>query len=403
MAGNGFLHGVEVNEISNGLRPIEQVSSSIIGIVGTAPGADPMAFPLNTPVLVAGSRYEAAKLDVTEDGTGGGTLPPALDGIFDQIGATVVVIRVQEEIIENDTLTNVIGGTDADTGQYLGIQALLSSKSVNGKVPRILCAPGFTHQKPVDGDGNPSANPVVAELIAIAERMSAIIVADGPNTNDDAAVQYGADFGSERVYVIDPWVKVFKAGETVIEPASARVAGVIAKTDYNIGFHQSPSNQPINGIIGTARAIDFELGDENSRANLLNEQKIATIIYEDGYRLWGNLSLSGDPKWKYLCVRRTADVINDATKQSHFWAIDRGITTTLVSDVVEGINAELRAMKNRGQIIGGSCWANADLNTPESIQSGRLYIDYDFTPPYPNERMTFRSMLVNGYAVEVIV
>lgn len=404
MAGSGFLHGVEVTEIANGVRPIESVSSSIIGIVGTAPGADPVAFPLNTPVVVAGSSYEAAKLDVTTDGTGGGTLPAALDGIFDQIGATVIVVRVEEETQETDTLVNVRGGVDAQTGQYEGVYALLASESVNGKVPRIICAPGFTHQRPNDGDGNPTANPVVAELISIAERLTAIIVADGPNTNDDAAVLYASDFGSDRIYVVDPWVKVFNDdGEVVAEPASARVAGVIARTDYEEGFHRSPSNQVINGISGTARPVDFKLGDTSSRANLLNEQKVATIVYQDGYRLWGNMSLSDDSKWKYLCVRRTADVINDAMRVSHLWAVDRGITSTFVSDIVEGVNAVLREMTTKGQILGGSCWGNTDLNTPESIQSGQLYIDFDFTPTFPAERITFRSTLVNDYASEVIV
>ena len=83
-----FLHGVEVVEIDNGPRPIRTVRSSVIGLVGTAPDADEQRFPLNTPVLIAGSRLEAAKLGAT------GTLPMAIDGIFDQAGALVVVIRV---------------------------------------------------------------------------------------------------------------------------------------------------------------------------------------------------------------------------------------------------------------------------------------------------------------------
>lgn len=404
MAGNGFLHGAEVEEITNGVRPIDSVSTSVIGIVGTAPGADPIAFPLNTPVVVAGSRYEAAKLSISGEGVSLGTLPSAMDGIFDQIGTTVVVVRVEEEVQESDTLVNIIGGVSAENGQYEGVHAFLASESINGRVPKILCAPGFTHQKPLDGEGTPSANPVVAEMIVIAERLKATIIADGPNVNDDAAVQYAADFGSDRVYVVDPWCKIFNSdGEVAVEASSARIAGAIARTDYEIGFHQSPSNQPINGIIGTARPVDYTPGDANSRANLLNEQNVATIIRQDGYRLWGNKSLADDPKWQYLCVRRTADVINDALMRSHQWAIDRGLTTTFVSEVVEGVNSELREMKNKGQILGGRCWANADLNTKDSIASGQLFIDFDFTPTYPNERMTFRSMMVNDYAAEVII
>ena len=58
-----FLHGIEVIDIDSGPRPITTVRSSVIGLCGTAPNADPAKFPLNTPVLIAGSRREAAGLD----------------------------------------------------------------------------------------------------------------------------------------------------------------------------------------------------------------------------------------------------------------------------------------------------------------------------------------------------
>jgi len=99
-----FLHGVEVVELNGGARPIRTVKSSVIGMVGTAPGANATQFPINTPVLIAGSRTEAAELGTS------GTLPPALDGIFDQAGAMVVVIRVDEEADTNQQLAHVIGG-----------------------------------------------------------------------------------------------------------------------------------------------------------------------------------------------------------------------------------------------------------------------------------------------------
>ena len=74
-----FLHGVEVSEISSRPRTIRTTKSSIIGLIGTAPDADNTVFPLNKPVLIVGSRREAAKLGAT------GTLPMAINGIFDQL------------------------------------------------------------------------------------------------------------------------------------------------------------------------------------------------------------------------------------------------------------------------------------------------------------------------------
>lgn len=397
-----FLHGVEVLEIDAGPRPISTVRSSVIGIIGTAPDADATAFPLNTPVLIAGNRREAAKLDTV--GNGNGTLPSALDSIFDQAGAVVVVVRVAPGTSEAETLANIVGGVNAQTGDYEGVQAFLGTESKLGVVPRILLAPGFSHQRP----GNPEiegafvANPVVSELVGIAERLRAVIIADGPNSTDEAALAYAEDFGSARVYVCDPWVlKTDSDGDIVSRPASPCVAGLIAKSDNDRGFWWSPSNQNINGIVGTARPVDFALGDANARANLLNEQGIATIIRKDGYRLWGNRTLASDPKWIFLSVRRTADMINDSLLRAHLWAVDRNITKTYMQDVVEGVNAYLRHLTTIGAILGGRCWADPELNTPDQIAQGKVYFDFDFTPPYPAEHITFRSQMVQDYLTEI--
>eukprot|EP00903_Cladosiphon_okamuranus_P019839 g18233.t1 len=235
----GFLHGVEVLEIDSGPRPIRTISTGVIGIVGTAPSADADAFPFDTPVLIAGSRREAARLDTTEDGTGGGTLPGALDGIMDQAGAVVICVRVEEGADEGETLANIIGGVNANTGQLEGVHALVGAESVVGHAPRILCAPGWTHQRPED-EGNPGtyfANPVVAELEGLADRMAAVVIADGPNTTDAAAQLYAGDWGTtSRIYVVDPWVKVTARGaleseDGTVTPAIHNMRGKIIVGD----------------------------------------------------------------------------------------------------------------------------------------------------------------------------
>lgn len=473
MAGTDFLHGVEVLEIDSGSRVIQTVKSSVIGIVGTAPNADPDAFPINTPTLIAGSQREAAKLDML--GTGEGTLPKALDAILDQIGAVVIVVRVEEGESEAATLANIMGGVNASTGKYEGVHALLGAESVVGYAPRILCVPGFTHTRVQDGvtaisignggsgyteaptitlagggggsgataqatvvggvitkitvtnagmgyteaptvaitGGNGTgatatasvgvaANAVVSELLGIANRLRAVIIADGPNTNDADAIAYRGDFGSKRVYVVDPKVLVLdEDGTTITDWSSPRVAGLIARIDNERGFWWSPSNQEIYGIQGTARTIDFTLGDKSSRANLLNENEVATIIRQDGFRLWGNRTCSSDQKWAFLCVVRTADIINDSLLRAHLWAVDRGITKQYVNDVIEGVNAYLRNLVSLGAILGGTCWADPDLNTADQIADGKVYFDFDFTPVYPAEHIIFRSQLTNDYISEV--
>lgn len=393
---DSFLHGVEVLEIDAGTRPIQTVRSSVIGLIGTAPLADAAVFPLNTPVLIAGSQSLAAKLN-TSGGAAEGTLPSAVDSIFDQAGAVIVVVRVAEGTDIAHTMTNVIGGVNATTGNYEGVHAFLGAESILGVSPRILLAPGFTHQK-----SGTTANAVVSEMLGIADRLRAVIIADGPNTTDAAAIDYANDFGSSRVYVVDPWVqKLDSTGAVVSKPASPCVAGLIAKSDNDRGFWWSPSNQAINGIVGTSRPVDFTLGDANARANLLNEANVATIINQNGYRLWGNRSVSSDTKWMFLSVRRTADIINDSLLRAHLWAVDRNITKNYIHDVTEGVNAYLRHLVAIEAILGGKCWADPDLNTADQISQGKVYFDFDFTPPFPAEHITFRSQMVNDYISEI--
>jgi phage tail sheath protein FI len=378
-----FLHGVSVVEVDSGTRQIRGTSSSVIGIVGTAENADAATFPLNKPVLISGSAMEAAKLGIS------GTLPSAIDGILAQGGANIVVIRVAEvegETAEADTIANLIGDIGTD-GSYTGMQALLTVQNSLGVTPRILIAPGFSHNEGV-----------AVEFLTIAERLRGIFVADAPDDEGDA-IAFAEDLSHQRAYVVYP--KIINTKKEIV-PASPYVAGVIARTDNEKGFWYSPSNQKINGIIGLSKSIDFVLGDSVCKANYLNENNIATVINQDGYRLWGNHSTSNESSYKFLCVRRTADVISDSILKAHLWAVDRNIVKNYLTDVTESVNAFLANLKSRGAILAGKCFANKDLNTAANIAEGKVYFDFEFTPAYPAEQVTFRAYLQNDNIESVI-
>lgn len=100
-------------------------------------------------------------------------------------------------------------------------------------------------------------------------------------------------------------------------------------------------------------------------------------------------------------MRRTADILNDSLQRAHLWAVDRPITKTYVEDVTEGVNAYLRSLVAQGALLGGKCWADPDLNSPANIAQGKIFFNFDFTPPYPAEHITFRSMLTTDYIEEV--
>lgn len=390
-----FLHGVEVVELTQGVRPLQTVRSAVIGLIGTAPNADAATYPLDEPVLISGSRAKAALL-----GTGG-TLLSAVEGIFDQIGATIVVVRVAEGADEAATIANIEG----DSTQKTGVWAFLKSESVLGISPKILIAPGYTHQCTLT-PGSEVANVVVAQLVAISsgsngvgDRLRAIVVADGPNTTQADAQAYADLHVSDRLYVVDPWVKT---NSTTVLPPSAFVAGVIAKSDAERGFWYSPSNRIIQGIVGTSRAVGFFLGDENAEANILNENDVATIVRENGFRLWGNHSTTGDAQFQFLSTRRIIDMVNESVMRAHLWAVDRCITRTYLQDVSESVASYLRSLETRGAILGSRVHIDPDANNETDISNGQVTIDFEITPTYPAERVRFRSILTNGFLVNVL-
>lgn len=562
-----FLHGIEIIEIDNGIRPISTVRSSVIQVFGTAPDADEDAFPLNEPVLLLSQPRKAALLGAA------GTLKDAIDGIYDQDSAAVIVTRIEEGEDLFETWSNMLGSLPTKTGVWNALQ----SRAKVGLAPKLLCAPGFTGQRVADavtqitvsdgksgfgttppqvwvypanatravaapvaavsnvgngaltlagtpygpnlipglagyvveitatavnggtfkitdptgkvlitngavgvavstgpvrftladgatdfavgdkwtlmasvtgGDGanataravltggvvtnilvekagwayeegvliavaggvlatgvtGDASNPVVAELQGVADRLRAIIIKDGPNSTDEAAVEDRDDWGSKRIYIIDPHSLVWnQAQDTPIsQPSSARVCGVISRMDRTKGFWWSPSNQIINGIIGTARPIDFNISDPNSQANYLNEHEVATIIRHDGWRLWGNRTTASDPLWAFLPVRRTADMVYESIEAAFLWALDRPLTTNNILEIPESVNAYLRHLKAVGAIVGGQSWLDPEVNTPAQLQAGKLTISFDIEPPAPLEKLTFHAHRNGDYYQEVI-
>ena len=456
---NGFLHGVEVITVDAGARPIEGVSASVIGLLGTA-----LKGPVKVPTLITSraAAEEAFGVSSSQDST----IAAAIRAIFEQASASVVVVNALDPAVDKSSqaeadyvlagdkitlgrkylvastvvvkssdgatthdmaddytvdaeagvITRVDGGAIAagatlkiaydyaDAGEVTDAEIVtaaakfVEAEAVTGSKPRILIAPGYSeHVTRANPNGPPTAAPVTSGLIATAERLRAVIVADGPNTTQADALAYRGLLSSRRVYVVDPGVRVTDAaGVTSDAPASARVAGLIVRNDRERGYWSSPSNRQILGIAGTSRTVDFTLGDENSQANLLNAGEVATIIRFDGYRLWGNRTTSDDAKWAFLGVVRTADVINESLLRAHLWAVDRNLTKTYVEDVVESVNDFLRRLIAQGAILSGRCWADPARNTAVERDAGRVYFDFEFDPPSPAERITFRSQVVSS-------
>lgn len=315
-----------------------------------------------------------------------------LNAIFEQSKAVVIAVGVKQGASLNETISNIIGSTKAD-GTRTGLQALLDGKSLYNAQPRLLTAPGW------------SANLAVATAMnSLAEKLRAIAIVDTADGDYSNAIEYAKNFGSKRIYMVYPAVKYFDTniGDYVSSPASPYVAGLFAKTDEAYGFWASPSNKEINGITGTTKQVEFLDGDETCRANLLNNAFITTIIRDDGYRLWGNRTLSADQKWSFVTRVRTLDIVMDAILYGHKWAVDRSITKTYVKDVTEGLNNFMRDLRNQGAIINFEVYADPELNTASQLEQGKVYWNIRFTDVPPAENPIFRVEVTNQWLTEVL-
>ncbi|WP_445672427.1 phage tail sheath protein [Pseudomonas inefficax] len=380
MAGD-YHHGVRVLEINEGSRPIRTVSTAVVGIVCTAEDADPTAFPLNTPVLLTNVQSAIAKAGTK------GTLAVTLQAIADQTKPITVVVRVAPGASPAETTSNIIGGTSA-TGKYTGMKALLAAQSQLKVKPRILAVPGLDTQ------------PVATALVSIAQQLRgfAYVSANGCKTKEEATA-YRENFGAREVMVIWPdftqWSTTTNAN--VIAPAVARAVGLRAKLDQEVGWHKTISNIPVEGVTGLSADVFWDLQNSATDANYLNSNEVTTLINEGGFRFWGSRTCSDDPLFAFENYTRTAQVVADTIADAHLWAMDKPMHSSLVRDLLEGINAKFRELVSNGYLIGASAWFDAEANTEATLKAGKLYIDYDYTPVPPLEDLTLRQRITDRY------
>lgn len=379
-----YLHGVTVIEINNGTRSIRTISTAVIGLLATASDADPLTFPLDTPVLITNAQAAIGKAGVL------GTLAKSLDAISDQSSPLIVVVRVAEGKTPEETTSNLIGTTTA-AGKFTGMKALLSASNKLGIKPRILVAPGL------------DSLPVATELVGIAQKLRAFVYASAWNckTKEDV-VTYLANFGQREIMIIWPdfvqWDVTTNAES--ISWAPARAAGLRAKLDEEVGWHKTLSNVTVNGVTGLSRDVFWDLQNPNTDANFLNSKNATVLINFQGFRFWGSRTCSADPLFAFENYTRTAHILADTIAEAHLWAVDKPMNPMLVKDIIEGINAKFRELKSAGYIIDAKAWYSEEINSTDSIKTGKLTIDYDYTPVPPLENLTFRQRITDRYLID---
>jgi hypothetical protein len=395
-----FLHGVETIEIQKGARTIKTVKTAIVGLVGTAPISSVAAEyrTINEPTLIL-NEIDAVKYFGEQ--TSGYTIPQALQSIFDQGAGVVIVINVfdpaKHQSISDVTIGDINGGVDALTGKRTGMKAFENCYSLFGYFPKTIIAPVYCEE-----------TAVVSQMKAICDKIRAIGLVDAPigTTVQEAITGRGPEgtinfnTSSDRVILCYPHLKVYdsESNSNILQPYSQRLAGVIAAKDVNKGYHWSPSNTEINGIVGVEKQLTSMINDPTSEVNTLNEAGIVTVFnsYGSGFRTWGNRSAAfpaSTHPTNFINVRRTADILHESVEYSMLQFIDFPIDNGLIDSISESVNAFIRTLIGRGALIDGKCYYNPDKNPVTEIANGHLLFDVEFMPPTPAERITFESFI----------
>ncbi len=373
------MHGIKVNEPLTGTRPILESSLAVIGLIATATAAvgaatDALnaAFPLNQPVLVTDVRSA-----IGEAGTGG-TLAGALAAIADQTSPIAVVVRVAAGEDEAETDDNVIGTTDG--GSYTGMQALLAAEAQLGVRPRILGAPGLDTQA------------VTTAMVIVAKQLRAMVYARAVGDDIAEAVTYRDNFAARELMLIWPDFSGDFAGDAI-----ARALGLRAKIDQQVGWHKTISNIPVDGVTGLSKDVFFDLTDSTTDAGVLNDAPITTLVRSNGFRFWGNRTTSDEPQFAFESAVRTSHALQDEIAAGLAWAVDKPVTVSLIKDVLETINARFRSLKAQGRIIDGRAWYDPALNQNVDLASGKVTIDYEYTPAAPAELITLNQRITDRF------
>ncbi|ECS0630017.1 phage tail sheath family protein [Salmonella enterica] len=379
------FHGARIRENTDLVTAINDIDSSVIGVVAVADDADAGTFPLNKPVLFNRVNDVLGKTGKT------GTLYKTLKAIADQASTKVIVVRVpaaKEGDGEKTQSQLVIGGTEAD-GSYTGMYALLVAEQDEhiGYRPRILAAPGLDTKE------------VTSSLCVIAEKLRAFVYAGCHGCNTVAeAIAYRADFAYRELMLIWPDFIAYnpQSGQNEPFPAPAYACGLRALIDNEQGWHKSLSNVPVKNVLGISRQVFWSLQAEDSDASALNNKEITTLIKRNGFRFWGNRT-TDTSAYTFEAYTRTAQIIADSVAEAQFEAIDEPLTPVNVKDVLSSIRAKLSALVTSGRLIGASCWYDVVDNSTTELRQGRVRIRYKYTPVPPMEDLTMTQTFTDEF------
>lgn len=203
-----------------------------------------------------------------------------------------------------------------------------------------------------------------------------------------------AGYDSRYAGVYYPWIKVFDpaTGRNAMVPPSGHVCGVWARSDSERGVHKAPANEVIRG------AVDLDIRLSKGEQALLNPIGVNCVraFPGRGIRIWGARTLSSDPAWRYLNVRRLFNYLEESILLGTQWVVFEPNDDRLWSSIRRNVTGFLTEEWRRGALFGRTAEeafyvkCDRDNNPQESIDQGRVVCEIGVAPVKPAEFVVFR-------------
>jgi len=200
-----------------------------------------------------------------------------------------------------------------------------------------------------------------------------------------------------------PWIQVPNPrnnGKPTFVPPCGHMMGVWCQTDETRGIYKAPANVLPRGVVGLAYDTNFR------EQELLNPQGINCIrkFRDRGTLIWGarTLAQKDDIDWRYISVRRLMSYISKSIELGTQWAVFEPNDEDLWARVKRTVSNFLERLWREGALFGSTpeqafyVKCDAELNTPETMRLGRLYVEIGVCPVRPAEFVIFRISQWNG-------
>ncbi len=317
----------------------------------------------------------------------------------EQARETTIVTKLSAGVSKEFTLRGGNDGLRPGANEYEGIDNPTKTFKTGLKQFEdvedisIVAAPGCTADYEHFRD---DANAILGQLINHAERMRyRIAVLDSPPKQGIADVRkVRAKLDSKYAALYYPWVRVLDpvTRRELDLPPSGFVAGIYARNDINRAVYKAPANEVVNLAIG------FEQTLNKAQQEVLNPEGINCFRFFEGrgFRLWGARTISSDPEWKYVNLRRYFAYLERSIDKGTQWAVFEPNGERLWANVRRTIEDFLLNEWQSGALLGDkpekAYFVRCDRSTmtQNDLDNGRLVCLIGVAPLYPAEFVIFR-------------